>query len=1752
MPNNDSGETETHQHDADAASNRSLIPIIGLGASAGGLAALETFFEQLPVDTGAAYVVIQHLSPDYQSHMPELLARRTTMETIQMTEGVTPQPGMVYLLPPNQHVFLKEDKLCLEERINDGELSLPIDRFFTSLAEAAGKRQVAAIVLSGTGSDGSVGIQAVEDAGGLVLCQDEESAQFDGMPVNAIRTGAVHLVGSVAELSESLVSYLDGDSIEQVVAGSTPTIERNDLEDIYRIMMESIGVDFTQYKIGTFTRRLSRRMLLSKVDDIKRYSTKLENDPSEAARLGDDLLIGVTRFFRDIDAYQRLQTRVIRPAIRAKKNAEEIRIWCAGCATGQEAYSVAMLVHEEIENADAQVVVRIFATDVHPDAIRFAQRGVYPTDSLGEIPRHLQEKYVIQLAEGFQVNEKIRDSVVFAKHDLLQDPPFTNMDIVSCRNMLIYLLDEAQQRVLASFTHALKIRGILWLGPSETLSMLEEQYSPLDKQWRLFQKQRDTRLPLDLKLRQRPSSNARISMRPRSARTSSSSLMLSYDRILDLYAPPAILMDDQYQPLQMFGDLSKLTVKPSGRLTGTVEDLIVDELRPALSLTLQRLRLNRSQQESEDAMLGGHRLTIHTREMHHPSQAESHFLVTFELVDKSTFSEAEATVKLQPDATSIASLDLKAAGSASAGGVVDAVQFGLLQEQLRTSEMELEFTRESLQATVEELETTNEELQSSNEELTSSNEELQSTNEELHSVNEELHAANAENERRVQLLSEIRADLESVFREVNVGILLVDEELKIRHITPAAAETLGVAAAAPEGEPLHRYVSSFPNENLIELIGLARDQNDTVERETIEKGGDPVLLAVSPYQDKSGTILTITNLRSIKETAEDLRKLTSIISDSTDAIIGLDLAGNITSWNRGAHRLFDIDLIVDEPVPYADYLPEAVTSRLVGMVRMLVRDGEVDPVEIDVKIKGRDRWLLTRVTPVYDEDTIVVAAAVTFSDLSDLRVTQEELRLRTHAIDSASNGIIIVDALDDDMPIIYSNNGFKEMTGFGPNEIYGRNCRFLQGPNTSDEDVEVIRNGIANGEKTRVTLLNYRRDGSQFYNELLITPVKNDRGTVTHFIGVQHDVTETVLSNQRISESELEYRSTFENAAVGIAHVDLDGYLTRVNRKFASIIGYTVEEVQQKTFQQITHKDDLDKDLGQFAKLLRGDIEGYSMEKRYHHKDGHVVWVNLTTSLRRTPAGEPDCCISLVEDITARIDTEKRLSESRAIITQVIETINDVFLSFDSTGTIRFANEAAKQFSSTPRETLVGLTYEDLFDHEPQSPILSMLDRVRRSQNREMSEYFAVNTKRWYDANVFPTDGGAALYMSDVTARKETEVHLERARLAAEDASQAKTQFLTNMSHEIRSPMSAILGFSDIALRDSRQGKPVDPDKLETVIRNARFLLRIINDILDLSKVEAGKLEIRRKRFNIVPMFADVAELMRHRSDTLGVPLEFTFSGQIPEAITSDRSRVEQILVNLIGNAIKFSPQGDVEVSVSHDVESKSLRVDVIDTGIGISESNLSRLFQTFTQVHGDRIVGVEGTGLGLVISKRLANLLGGSIEVESVEGEGSTFTLILPVGIKSKLKTIEGSTVELKPVSSVSDQIITFDGRVLIADDSRDVRTVTEYFLKLATADVVVVENGAEAVAAVRDAEKSSNQFDCILMDMQMPEMDGLEATRAIRDAGFTMPIIALTAGATADEVEKTLRSGCTKFASKPVDGPRLVEMVAGLIARS
>src|SRR6185436_3980586 len=513
------------------------VYVVGVGASAGGLEALQRLFERIPVTGELAFVVVQHLSPDFKSVMDELLTPHTQMQSHRAEDGMLVEADHIYLMPPKCEMIVSEGRLRLTERDPSKGLSLPIDAFFRSLAEDVGTRAVA-LVLSGTGSDGSRGIRAVHEAGGLVIAQTESSAKFDGMPRSAVDTGIVDLVLHPEDIGDTLVKYLEHDGR----LGDPEAPAGGDLMSrIFELLKKESAIDFSDYKGSTVGRRIERRVLMSDSRDLDEYVARISTDTSELRALYKDLLIGVTRFFRDPDAFHRLATDVLPELVRAA--TDELRIWIPATASGEEAYSLAMLVDEAFRQVGKPAIFRIFAIDVHRPSLEAASSGFYPPESLQHVPDELRGRYFERHGEGFQVTTELRSHIVFAHHNVMRDAPFTRLDLVSCRNFLIYLKPPAQRRVLALFHFGLKIGGVLLLGPSETPGSLADEFATVDSRWKIFRKSRDVRIPdVSISSPGAPAAGAR----PIVTRQSSEDprVLRGRDNLLERYAPPTLLVDE--------------------------------------------------------------------------------------------------------------------------------------------------------------------------------------------------------------------------------------------------------------------------------------------------------------------------------------------------------------------------------------------------------------------------------------------------------------------------------------------------------------------------------------------------------------------------------------------------------------------------------------------------------------------------------------------------------------------------------------------------------------------------------------------------------------------------------------------------------------------------------------------------------------------------------------------------------------------------------------------------------------------------------------------------------------------------------------------------------------------------------------------------------------------------------------------------------------------------------------------------------
>ena len=717
--------------------------IVGIGASAGGLASLEEFFKAMPADSGMAFVLVQHLSPDFKSLMDDLLARHTTMSIHRVENGQTLQANAIYLIPSRQVMTIADGRLYLQERVGQ-HLVLPIDIFFESLASAASNKAVG-IILSGTGSDGSRGIQAIHEAGGMVLVQSLESAQFDGMPRAAMQTGICDYVSTPADMPALLLEHAHHPDDMRAAGPELHIVwDEGEHAEIFAHLRRGYNLDFSKYKPPTVERRIARRLSFHHMQKLSEYVQLLANDPQELDSLYRDLLIGVTEFFRDPAAFAYLEREII-PALFRDAAPEGLRVWVAACATGEEAYSLAILLHKHAELAQYPGKISIFATDVHRNSLDAAAKGVYAENQLRNVAaEHLARYFAPAGAGKYKIIPDLRRMVIFAPQNLISDPPFTKIDLVCCRNLLIYFLPETQEKVIASFNYSLCMDGVLFLGMSEGVAKFSEEFATLHSAYKIYRKKREVRLNIGV-------GDARVKAgmltsfdRQRGAREAVSidrQILHDYDQIIGRLVPAGVLLDEQHHVLHYFGAIGQYLKPLAGLAEADFAYMVRDDLHLALSVALQRAAdlkgrfampsIPMPQGDAEE------HVDISVDCIPYKKTSALHYLVTFA---QARLPEPHPGTTARP----------------APGIELDTTQ--TLEMHIADLELDLQFARENLQATVEELQTSNEELQAANEELLAANEELQSTNEELHSLNEELYTVNAEYEKKNAELQALNDD----------------------------------------------------------------------------------------------------------------------------------------------------------------------------------------------------------------------------------------------------------------------------------------------------------------------------------------------------------------------------------------------------------------------------------------------------------------------------------------------------------------------------------------------------------------------------------------------------------------------------------------------------------------------------------------------------------------------------------------------------------------------------------------------------------------------------------------------------------------------------------------------------------------------------------------------------------------------------------------------------------------------------------
>ncbi|MDF3067731.1 MAG: hypothetical protein K0R38_3332 [Polyangiaceae bacterium] len=853
--------------------------VVGIGASAGGLEALEAFFEQVPLDSGMAFVVVQHLSPDFRSLMDEILSRKTSLPVHLVEDGVAVERDRIYLIPAKKEMIIAQGRLLLSDRGRDQELSLPIDVFFRSLAQDCEAR-AAAIVLSGGGSDGSRGICDVHDAGGLVIIQDAESAQFDGMPRTARDAGVADAVLPPQEMPRFLLARADDPNVGR------DTAEESDqgMSAVYRMLEKEFGIDFTHYKPSTVTRRIERRLQLSRAENLDEYVKRLRAEREELDVLYRDLLIGVTRFFRNHEAFLLMEQSVLPELWHTLPKGAPLRVWVPGCATGEEVYSLAILLFE-LGQQLGERPVKIFATDVHRGSLEVATRALYDEQAVAGVSPERLERHFLRRGQSFQVSPEIRQMVVFAQHNVIKDAPFTRVHLVSCRNMLIYLQPPVQQRVLSLFHFALTLGGVMFLGPSESPGALTHDFATVDKHWRIYKKTSESRVQADTRPQLTPRSQRQSppsSRAPSVTRYSAPQLLGVYDTLLGEVMPPSLLLNDVGELVHVFGGASKFLRFHEGRQGLSVLDLVDGELKTALAGGLKRaLKLAtpltfRSVHVLDGASSGHYTITV--RPLRSPTVGGvPHFLVSFDV------NELDSDSRTPPTEMDVSEVS---------------------REQLALLEAELKYTKENLQNATEELESSNEELQAANEELLASNEELQSTNEELQSVNEELYSVNAEYQRKISDLTELANDMENLLASTDIGTVFLDAQLRIRNFTARAAETFHLLPH-DIGRPIDNLTHSMDYPELAGDFRRVLATGNAIEKELRDGKERAFFVRILPYRAKGavdGVVITLVDVSSLKLAEDQLFHerylLNSLLASVPDAIYFKDARGRFIRANH--------------------------------------------------------------------------------------------------------------------------------------------------------------------------------------------------------------------------------------------------------------------------------------------------------------------------------------------------------------------------------------------------------------------------------------------------------------------------------------------------------------------------------------------------------------------------------------------------------------------------------------------------------------------------------------------------------------------------------------------------------------------------------------------------------------------------------------------------------------------------------------
>ena len=1611
--------------------------IVGIGASAGGIQALKSFFQNVAADSNAAYVVILHLSPDHDSKLAEVLQTVSRIPVTQVKKKVKVEPNHVYVVPPNESLSMADGHIVVSPIQTVEERRAPVDIFFRTLAESHCSRAVA-VVLSGTGANGSMGIKRVKERGGAAFVQNPREAEFSEMPRNSIATDLIDEILNVAEIPKKIAAY--GENLGKVVIPIEPEnreeAEQSALREIFTQLRVRTGHDFSNYKRPTVLRRIERRINVRNLPDLPAYTAYLKETPEETTALLKDLLISVTNFFRDKAAFDFLEREVVPRILLDKKSGDEIRLWVAGCATGEEAYSLAMMLAEKLNGSHDAPSIQIFATDIDDAAIAAARNGFYTLNDAADVSPERLRRFFTQETGGYRVRRELRELILFAQHNLLKDPPFSRLDLATCRNLLIYFNHQAQERAMETFHFSLKTGGYLFLGSSESVDGAGDLFAPINREQRIFQSRQtaprfshpvpDLSKSFSFDVSPKNAAARETETRPVTERISYGDL---HGEILEQFAPPSIVVNEQFDIVHVSENAGRY-LRISGELSNNLFDLIRPELRLELSTAVYQ-----AVERQKNVVAANLRLNIDDR-------------------SESVNVQVRPVLRFKTDAVrGFLVILFQKTGDAPGGDNDDNAEavysspepaMRQLEEALLSSRSEHRNAIEHSEIQAEELKASNEELQAINEELRSATEELETGKEELQSVNEELVTVNQELKIKIEELSVSNSDLQNLMNSTNIGTIFLDRTLRVKMFTPAALEIFNLIPA-DIGRGLSDITHRLEDENLIGDVETVLNKLQPVEREVRTADAAVYLMQVAPYrtaEDRiNGTIVTFVNITKRKQSEEALReseeKYRTLFDSIDDGYCVIEM-------------IFDQD---GKPLDYTfiETNPAFVKqSGLIGAVGKRMR--EIHPQHEDswFEIYGRvaqtgesirlesygeqlgKRWFDLYAARVGGAESKRVA--VIFQDITERKQTEENLRraaefnayrvelndalrpltdpseIQLQAIRILAERLAVDNAhytgIDEAAGIFRVEREFRrtavapEMIGeYSMSDFKWINPTFLDGgaivisdAQTStlipDQEQRAVVEGISVGALITVPLIKNERLVAAL--SVVTTAAREWTAEAVELVRETAERTWAAVEHARaeeaLRESEERFRAMFEQANVGIVQLDFDGRFLASNPGFSQIIGYTEAELQTMAVRDLTPPDDFKIEKEENRRVLAGEISGYSFEKRCVHKSGAIVWAKMTATLVRGEAGEPLYMLSVVEDITTRKQVESALGESEDRFRKLVESVTDyAIFAIDENNRIVSWNTGAEKVFGYREPEIIGKSGAILFtpeDREAGVPEQEMQTALENGSAEDERWHIRRDGSRFYAAGVmttFKSGAGFVKIARDMTDKIKIQKALHDKEMLQKLVS-AQEDERKRIARDLHDELGQLLTGLRLKLEAVRK-LCEDNAELCGRIDETQVIARRVDDGIDFLAWE-----LRPAALDDLGLRPALEKYVREWSRFSGVTAELLCSGikNVRLALETE-TNLYRIAQEAMNNIHKHAKAKSVEVSL--DRRGALIVLIVADDGQGFDREN---------KMNRDK-------GIGLIGMQERAALLKGTLEIETAPGKGTTVYVRVPASPAEK-----------------------------------------------------------------------------------------------------------------------------------------------------